>query len=76
MNIGALNNPSDRPIYYDASTKKFMDYQDGQWNEVSKSRMDKILEDKAYIDMPNLSYFTFLNPRDIYFGINITFDLK
>jgi len=37
--------------------------------------MDKILEDKAYIDMPNPSTFWFLNPRNIYFGIRLSFNI-
>jgi hypothetical protein len=35
--------------------------------------MDKILKDKAYIDMPNQTYFNFLNPRQVLFGINVAF---
>jgi hypothetical protein len=34
--------------------------------------MDKILSDKAYIDMPNITSFTFLNPRQIFFGIKVS----
>jgi outer membrane receptor protein involved in Fe transport len=30
-------------------------------------------ESKSYIDMPNIQSFTFLNPRDIVFGIRINF---
>jgi len=33
----------------------------------------KILDSKAYIDMPNIRAVSFLNPRDIYFGISIHF---
>jgi len=35
--------------------------------------LKRILDTKAYIDMPNLTYFTFLNPRDIKFGLKISF---
>jgi hypothetical protein len=51
-------------------------YSDGTWNLAEKGYVDQILEDKAYIDMPNHTYFTFLNPRDFHFGINFTFDFK
>lgn len=47
----------------------------GDWVEVSKSRIDKILKDKAYIDNPNNESFMFLRPRDIYWGIKISYDL-
>jgi len=42
---------------------------------VENSRMQKILDDKAYIDMPNNSSFDFLNPRQVFFGINLSFKL-
>lgn len=44
-------------------------------NDPSKSKADlqRILDTKAYIDMPNLTYFTFLNPRDLKLGVKINF---
>ncbi len=66
-------NASEVAIYYDASSKKYMEAINGVWQEVSDSRMDKILDDKAYIDMPNQSFFTFLNPRNIFFGITVSY---
>jgi hypothetical protein len=63
-------------IYYEMNSKRYMEYVYGAWSEVEKSRMDKVLEDKAYIDMPNLDSFTFLNPRQIFFGIQVSFDLN
>ncbi|NOX90463.1 MAG: TonB-dependent receptor [Calditrichaeota bacterium] len=36
-------------------------------------RNKKRKETKSYIDMPNIRSFTFLNPRDITFGIRISF---
>lgn len=38
-----------------------------------KKRNDKRIENKSYIDMPNIKSLTFLNPRDIFFGIRISF---
>ncbi len=37
------------------------------------AQKDQWTKDKAYIDMPNQSYFTFLNPRDIYWGLKLSF---
>ncbi|NOX90016.1 MAG: TonB-dependent receptor [Calditrichaeota bacterium] len=34
-----------------------------------------VLNNKAYIDMPNLQYLTFLNPRNIFWGIRLSFEL-
>lgn len=58
-------------IYYDRSTGKYMNYVGGSWSQVPAARMQKILDDKAYIDMPNNSSFDFLNPRQVFFGINL-----
>jgi outer membrane receptor protein involved in Fe transport len=69
----SASDASNAAIYYDAATKKYMEPIDGQWQEVSSTRMNKILDDKAYIDMPNQSFFTFLNPRNIFFGITINY---
>ncbi len=40
---------------------------DPQIDARNKERKDK----KSYIDMPNIKAFTFLNPRDIIFGIKL-----
>ena len=37
------------------------------------TRNDKRRETKSYIDMPNIKAFTFLNPIQITFGLNIIF---
>jgi len=47
----------------------------GMSEEVAQSKIDKLLEDKAYIDNPNIESLMFLNPRNIYFGIKLSFDL-
>jgi hypothetical protein len=60
-------------IYWDKPTGRYMQYVNGSWQQVDQGRMQKILNDKAYIDMPNISAFDFLNPRQFYFGINLSF---
>lgn len=62
-------------IYYDRSSKQYLEYVSDNWQEVESSRMNKILDDKAYIDMPNMTSFNFLNPRSVFFGLRISFDL-
>ena len=70
-------NPSERPIYYDASINSYY-----QWNSTSgwlaadNQYLQYSLDNKAYIDMPNQSFFSFLNPRDIFLGMTIYFDIK
>ena len=74
-NVNFIENPNSRPIYYDKATERYMqwDEQTG-WNLVDQNFYDEVIENKQYIDMPNQSYFIFLNPRDIYIGINLTYD--
>jgi len=71
-----VSDPSGRAIYYDGTKEDYFQYQDGEWSEVEDSRIDKILEDKAYIDMPNQRFFTFLSPRDVFVGLTVSFDLR
>jgi outer membrane receptor protein involved in Fe transport len=78
-NVNGLNtqssdfNPSI--IYYDQPTKRYMNYVNGGWSEVDQARMQQILDDKAYIDMPNNSSFDFLNPRQFFYGLSVSFKL-
>ena len=69
-----------RPIYYERKTGQYWQYTDNpnipvyqRWSRVDQSRIDKINRDKAYIKMPSASTFWFLNPRTIFFGMNISF---
>jgi outer membrane receptor protein involved in Fe transport len=77
LNVNSLVTSNIKPsvIYYESSTQRYMNYVDGNWLEVDGGRMQQILDDKAYIDMPNNSSFDFLNPRQIFFGINLSFKL-
>lgn len=59
-------------IYWDKSTEKYMEFTDQTWSEVNHARLNKILKDKAYIDMPNETSFHFLNPRQFFFGVRLT----
>jgi len=54
------------------------DYRTGPyipWDEnASESQKDEWRKNKSYIDMPNQEFFTFLNPRDIFWGLKLSFD--
>jgi len=75
-NVYGMNLSSVDPtaIYWDKPTGKYMQYANGNWQEVDQGHMQRILDDKAYIDMPNNSSFDFLNPRQFYYGINLSFN--
>ncbi len=61
------------PIYYERETGAYLLYNDGAWQSVPESRIQQVLDDKAYIDMPNQGFLTFLNPRNVYFGVKLSF---
>ncbi|RMH60356.1 MAG: TonB-dependent receptor [Calditrichaeota bacterium] len=74
--IANLSSPDENVIYYDAASRGYYELgSGGEMQKVAQSRLDKVLEDKAYIDMPNQTYFTFLNPRNIFFGFTLKFHL-
>lgn len=89
-NLGSVvtSNIVDRAIYYDQSsgtyyqyatfdpfTQKWVRNANNKAAAADQGRLDQVLKDKAYIDMPNLSYFAFLNPRSIFWGVRLTFEL-
>jgi hypothetical protein len=61
-------------VYYDQKTGRYMENQGSGWTEISASRKQQILDDKSYIFMPNMAFFTFLNPRDIFWGVKFSFN--
>jgi len=65
-------------LKYEYGTQKIKQYSryneaEDLWEEVSKSTLNKLLDDKAYVDMPNIRSMTYLYPREIKFGIQISF---
>jgi hypothetical protein len=68
-------NQNTRPFYYVAETKKYYQWNGSAWSEVDQGRLQKVLDDKAYIDMPNQETFWFLNPRRIFWGIRLSMDI-
>ncbi len=47
------------------------------WDEnASDAQKEEWRKNKSYIDMPNLGYTTFLNPRSIFWGIKINYDIN
>ncbi len=73
--VSLVTNPNQIAYYYDALSGRYFQWSGEEWSQVSDARISEVLDDKAYIDMPNLQYTTFLNPRDIYFGIKLNINL-
>jgi outer membrane receptor protein involved in Fe transport len=63
-------------IYYASKTKDYWWYRDGAWSKVPQDKIDQVLEDKAYINMPSQSTFWFLDPRQLFFGLTVSFNLS
>jgi len=62
-----------RVLGWAEDTKEYYEYVDGTWEDASSGFVDDVLNDKAYIDMPNETNRTFLGPRKILFGIRVSF---
>jgi len=61
-------------LYYSKSTNQYYEFnEDGVLVDANKQFVNKVLENKSYIDMPNLRHRTFLNPISVKFGIRISF---
>ncbi len=62
-----------RAWYYNKENETYHKWEEGSWTQVSQSAVDQMLDNKAYINMPNNVSFTFLNPRQIFLGIRLWF---
>jgi len=71
--LASVSEIQDGVLYYDVSQGNYMTHNNGAWSPADQGRVDQVLEDKAYIDMPNESYLLFLNPRDVFFGLRLSF---
>lgn len=71
----SVTNPNTTAFYFDAASGNYYQWSGTSWSRVSDSRVNDVIENKAYIDMPNLGYMTFLNPRDVFFGFKFNINL-
>jgi len=71
--VNAISNPSERPLYYDYENKEYYQFKDGQMVKADTKLVDQVLEDKAYIDMPNMNFLNFINPRTFRLGFRVSF---
>ncbi len=70
-----IPSPETRPFYYAADQGRYYQWVNSQWQQVDPNRLQQVLDNKAYIDMPNLDTYTFLNPRRWYFGLRMSLDI-
>lgn len=75
--IDGTTPPRDEvPIYYEGSTGKYYVIEDNAWQEADPDRVDKVLDDKAYILNAGPSTWWFLGPRSITFGLRLSFNIN
>ncbi|MEO0858471.1 MAG: TonB-dependent receptor plug domain-containing protein, partial [Bacteroidota bacterium] len=60
-------------IYWERATESYLEFVDGAWREVEQSRINEVLDTKAYIDMPGQRFLAFLGRRDFFFGLRFEF---
>ena len=63
---------TERAWRWSAERGDYFRWDGSAWAEVPDGEVDRALDEKAYIDMPNEEYFWFLNPRQVRFGIRVS----
>ena len=71
--LNTINNPNGRALYYNTQEGAYYQYENGSFVEADKGYVNKVLDKKAYINMPNQEFFNFLDPRTIRFGVRFSF---
>ena len=63
----------ERGWVYASDSGTYHRWTNGAWENVPSGELDQVLKDKAYIDMPNHRFNTFLNPRRVTLGLRVSF---
>ncbi len=72
QSLSTVSDPNTTAWYWAADTGTYSRWNGSSFEEVPQNEVNKVLEDKAYIDMPNIRFNTFLNNRRITLGIRVT----
>ena len=67
------NTGNSRALYYNSIEDKYYQWDGSGFVDADGNFVDKVLDDKAYINMPNQRFFNFLDPRTIRFGVRFSF---
>jgi hypothetical protein len=72
--IGELPESGDAwPLYYVQEEGKYYEWSGSAFVDADQGRVNQVMDDKAYINMPNRTFSTFLNPRNVFFGLRLSF---
>ena len=74
-NLSEVATKYTTPIYYEYTTRQYYRWVNNAWQPANQSEVDQVIKDKAYIHMPTQDWWNFLNPRDFYFGLRMSFDV-
>ena len=66
-------DPNPDAWFWAKDTGTYNRWNGSSWEPVPDGEVKKVLDSKAYIDMPNLRFNTFLNPRRYTIGLRYTF---
>ncbi|MEM8484668.1 MAG: TonB-dependent receptor [Bacteroidota bacterium] len=71
--LSSAADPNSVAWYWAEDTGDYSRWNGSAWEAVPDGELQKALDDKAYIDMPNFRFNTFLNPRAVSFGLRLSF---
>lgn len=63
----------ERPLYYVPAEGQFYQWNGSSFVTADQGTVNQVLDDKAYVNMPNRTFATFLYPRNVYFGLRLSF---
>jgi len=64
---------NERALYYVPTEGKYYQWDGSTFIDADGNKVSQVLDDKAYINMPDQRFFNFLDPRTIRFGIRFSF---
>ena len=73
VSLDIVNDPSQMAWYWARDTGTYSRWNGSSFEPVPDGELQQVLDDKAYIDMPNLRFNTFLNPRRVTLGLRVNF---
>lgn len=69
--LPATGNAANLYYVHDAAT--YLQFANGAWQRAEAEFVQQVLDDKAYINMPDKNHQTFLNPRSVSLGLRFSF---
>ncbi len=73
VSLSLPNQGNTRALYYNTSEAKYYQWDGSAFVDAEKKFVDRVLDEKAYINMPDQRYFNFLDPRTIRLGVRFSF---